>query len=87
MRHARDSLWKSQRVWLDVGRWRNPKALVASILKTSASPPRPWKSPTLNLAFGLAPDAPLAPPMISGPIVAAVATVVLLLDRRRLWRR
>ena len=39
--------------------------------------------PVMYVAFGLAPDVPPAPPMISGPIVAALATVVLVLDRRR----
>jgi hypothetical protein len=39
--------------------------------------------PIVYLAFGLAPDVPPAPPMISGPILAALATVVLVLDRRR----
>ena len=39
--------------------------------------------PIMYLAFGLAPDVPPAPPMISGPIIAALATVVLVLDRRQ----
>lgn len=39
--------------------------------------------PLQYLAFGLAPDQPPAPPMISGPIIAAVASVALLIDRRR----
>jgi hypothetical protein len=40
--------------------------------------------PVMYLSFGLAPDVPPAPPMISGPIVAVLATVVLVVDRRRL---
>ena len=39
--------------------------------------------PIMYLAFGLAPDVPPAPPMMSGPILALLATVVLLVDRRR----
>lgn len=39
--------------------------------------------PVMYLSFGLAPDVPPAPPMISGPIVAVLATVVLVVDRRR----
>jgi hypothetical protein len=39
--------------------------------------------PVMYLAFGLAPDVPPAPPMISGPIVAALALLILWLDRRR----
>jgi len=39
--------------------------------------------PIMYLAFGLAPDLPPAPPMISGPILAVLATVVLVVDRRR----
>ncbi len=39
--------------------------------------------PLTYLAFGLAPDVPPAPPMISGPILAILATVVLVVDRRR----
>ena len=39
--------------------------------------------PILYLAFGLAPDVPPAPPMISGPIIAALGTAILVLDRRR----
>jgi hypothetical protein len=37
----------------------------------------------LYLAFGLAPQRPLPPPLISGPILGAIAVTVLLLDRRR----
>jgi len=36
-----------------------------------------------HVSFGLAPDVPPAPPMISGPIVAVLAAVVLVVDRRR----
>ena len=39
--------------------------------------------PLMYLAFGLAPGAPPAPPMISGPIIAAVSVLVLVADRRR----
>ncbi len=39
--------------------------------------------PIMYLAFGLAPDVPPAPPMISGPIFAVLCTVVLVVDRRR----
>jgi hypothetical protein len=35
------------------------------------------------LAFGLAPGQPLPPPLVSGPILGALAVLVLLLDRRR----
>lgn len=37
----------------------------------------------LYLAYGTRPDQPPAPPMISGPIVAVLAGLVLILDRRR----
>jgi hypothetical protein len=37
----------------------------------------------MYLAFGLAPDVPPAPGMISGVILALLATVVLVVDRRR----
>jgi hypothetical protein len=39
--------------------------------------------PIMYLAFGLAPDVPLAPPMISGPIIAVLSAAVLVVDRRR----
>jgi len=39
--------------------------------------------PFTYFAFGLAPGAPPAPPMISGPILAVLATVVLVVDQRR----
>jgi hypothetical protein len=39
--------------------------------------------PALYVAFGPAPGTPLPPPMVSGPIVAAVAGVSLVVDRRR----
>ena len=39
--------------------------------------------PLLYLAFGTMPGQPPAPPMVSGPIIAVVAAVVLLLDRGR----
>jgi hypothetical protein len=35
------------------------------------------------LVFGLAPGSPPAPPMISGPVLAAVSVLVLALDRGR----
>ena len=37
----------------------------------------------LYLAIGLAPDQPPPPPMVSGPITAAIAATILLVDRRR----
>ena len=39
--------------------------------------------PIIYLAFGLAPDVPPAPPMISGPIFAVLSAAVLVVDRRR----
>jgi hypothetical protein len=39
--------------------------------------------PLLYLAFGTAPNQPPAPPMISGPIIAALAAAALLVDRER----
>lgn len=39
--------------------------------------------PIMYLAFGLAPDVPPAPPMISGPIFAILSAAVLVVDRRR----
>ena len=39
--------------------------------------------PLTYLTFGLAPGAPPSPPMISGPIIAVVSTLVLLADRGR----
>ena len=39
--------------------------------------------PIMYLAFGLAPDGPPAPPMISGPIIAVLSAAVLVVDRRR----
>jgi hypothetical protein len=39
--------------------------------------------PAAYVAFGRVPGTPLPPPTISGPIVAAVAGVSLLVDRRR----
>jgi hypothetical protein len=39
--------------------------------------------PIMYLAFGLAPDVPPAPPMISGPIFAILSAAVLMVDRRR----
>ena len=39
--------------------------------------------PVLYLAFGTAPGQPPAPPMVSGPLIATLAAVVLLLDRDR----
>ena len=39
--------------------------------------------PITYLAFGLAPGAPLSPPMISGPIIAVVSVMVLVADRGR----
>lgn len=39
--------------------------------------------PIMYLAFGLAPDIPPAPPMISGPIFAILSAAVLVVDRRR----
>jgi hypothetical protein len=41
--------------------------------------------PVMYLAFGTAPGQPPAPPMISGPILAAIAVGVLLADRGRLF--
>jgi hypothetical protein len=43
--------------------------------------------PAFYLAFGVAPDAPPAPPMVSGPIIAAVAAITLLGDRERFASR
>jgi hypothetical protein len=37
----------------------------------------------LYLAFGIASDQPPPPPMVSGPITAAIAATILLVDRRR----
>ena len=39
--------------------------------------------PAMYVAFGPAPGTPLPPPTISGPIVAGVAGLSLLVDRRR----
>lgn len=39
--------------------------------------------PIVYLAFGLAPDVPPAPPMISGPIFAVLTAAMLVADRRR----
>jgi hypothetical protein len=39
--------------------------------------------PLLYLAFGVAPGSPPAPPMVSGPVIAGIAAVALLADRRR----
>lgn len=39
--------------------------------------------PLAYLAFGLAPGAPPSPPMISGPLMAAVSVLALVADRRR----
>lgn len=39
--------------------------------------------PILYLAYGVRADQPPAPPMISGPIIAILAGLVLILDRRR----
>jgi hypothetical protein len=48
-----------------------------------------WASavPAMYLAFGLAPDQPPAPPTVSGPIVAALASAALRVDRRRFVSR
>jgi hypothetical protein len=40
-------------------------------------------APALFLAFGTPPGQPPAPPMISGPILAAIAAGILIVDRRR----
>jgi hypothetical protein len=37
----------------------------------------------LYLAFGLAPNQPPPPPLVSGPILGTLAVAVLLIDRRR----
>ena len=42
--------------------------------------------PVAYVVFGTAPGQPPAPPMISGPIVAVVAALALLLDRQRFAR-
>lgn len=49
-----------------------------------------WLLPAWSLSvlaiyavWGLAPDQPLPPPMVSGPILALIAATALLLDRRR----
>lgn len=39
--------------------------------------------PLAYLAFGLAPDVPPSPPMVSGPTFAVVSVLVLVADRRR----
>jgi len=43
--------------------------------------------PLLYLAFGVAPGAPLAPPMMSGPVIAALAAGALVVDRARFARK
>ena len=43
--------------------------------------------PLAFLAFGMSPGTPLPPPAISGPIVAVVTTIVLLVDRGRFLGR
>jgi hypothetical protein len=40
----------------------------------------------LGLVYGLAPDQPLPPPMVSGPVVAAIAAFALLIDAGRFFR-
>jgi hypothetical protein len=40
-------------------------------------------TPVLFVAIGVAPNVPLAPPMVSGVIVGVVAGIALLIDRRR----
>jgi hypothetical protein len=39
--------------------------------------------PVLYVGYGTQADQPPAPPMVSGPIVAVLAAVALLVDRRR----
>lgn len=39
--------------------------------------------PVMYLTFGLAPGVPPAPPMVSGPIIAALSAATLVADRRR----
>ena len=39
--------------------------------------------PIMYVTFGLAPEVPLAPPMVSGPIFAALSAAALFVDRRR----
>ena len=43
--------------------------------------------PALYLTFGVAPGAPPAPPMVSAPVIAALAAGALLVDRRRFAAR
>jgi hypothetical protein len=42
--------------------------------------------PILYVAYGVQSGQPLAPPMVSGPILAILSVAVLLLDRRRFER-
>jgi hypothetical protein len=42
--------------------------------------------PILYIAYGVQGGQPLAPPMVSGPIIAILSVAVLLVDRRRFER-
>jgi hypothetical protein len=44
-------------------------------------------APAMYLAFGTAPGQPPAPPMISGPILAAIGAGILIADRERFLGR
>ncbi len=39
--------------------------------------------PIMYVTFGLAPEIPLAPPMVSGAIFALLSAAALFVDRRR----
>lgn len=61
--------YRAGRRWAWNTMWILPAWTVASVI--------------LYVGFGVAPGQPPPPPMVSGPLLGAIAVVVLLLDRRR----
>ncbi len=64
--------YRGGRRWAWIAMWGLPVWALSSLV--------------LGLAYGLAPGQPLPPPMISGPVVAAIAALALLIDLGRFFR-